>query len=51
MPILRVALRSVRGPEWRAGLAGIVRLAERQPALGEVIYASVPELKLLAPAS
>jgi len=51
LPILRVALRSVRGPEWRAGLAGIVRLAERQPALADDIRASVPELNLLAPAS
>ena len=26
LPILSVALRSVRGPEWRAGLAGVVQV-------------------------
>src|SRR5262249_4541378 len=26
LPILSVALRSLRGPEWRAGLAGVVQL-------------------------
>ena len=28
LPLLAVALRSVRGPEWRAGLAAVVRLAD-----------------------
>src|SRR5262249_16622509 len=28
LPIVAVALRSLRGPEWRAGLAAVVQLAE-----------------------
>src|SRR5207253_7084321 len=28
LPILAVALRSIRGPEWRAGLAAVVQLVE-----------------------
>lgn len=46
LPVLAVALRSVRGPEWRAGLAGLVRLLERQPAIREAAETLFPELKL-----
>jgi hypothetical protein len=46
LPILAVALRSVRGPEWRAGLAGIVTLAERHPELEPQVRAAFPELRL-----
>jgi hypothetical protein len=42
LPILAVALRSVRGPEFRAGLAAVVRLAGRD----ESIVAAFPELTL-----
>jgi hypothetical protein len=45
LPILAVALRSVRGPEWRAGLAGVVGLAQRRPDLASTIIQSFPELK------
>ena len=47
LPILSVALRSVRGPEWRAGLAGVVQLAERGPELAGAVRQAFPELKLL----
>lgn len=46
LPILSVALRSVRGPEWRAGLAGVVQLAERSPELAGAVRQAFPELKL-----
>ncbi len=46
LPILSVALRSVRGPEWRAGLAGVVQLADRVPELTAAVCAAFPELKL-----
>jgi hypothetical protein len=45
LPILGVALRSVRGPEWRAGLAGVVQLVERCPELEPVVRGAFPELK------
>jgi hypothetical protein len=45
-PILSVALRSVRGPEWRAGLAGVVQLVERHPELEPTVQGIFPELKL-----
>jgi hypothetical protein len=47
LPILSVALRSVRGPEWRAGLAGIVGLVQRRPDLEGVVRQSFPDLKWL----
>jgi hypothetical protein len=46
LPILSVALRSVRGPEWRAGLAGVVRLAERSPELAALVRGAFPELQM-----
>jgi len=46
LPILRVALRSVRGPEWRAGLSGIVQLCERRPELENLLRDALPELQL-----
>jgi hypothetical protein len=45
LPILSVALRSVRGPEWRAGLAGVVGLVQRRPDLETVVRQAFPELK------
>lgn len=47
LPILKVALRSVRGPEWRAGLTGVVQLVERQPQLEKFLQESFPELQLV----
>jgi hypothetical protein len=47
LPILSVALRSVRGPEWRTGLAGVVQLVERNPALAGPVRMAFPELKMV----
>ncbi len=46
LPILSVALRSVRGPEWRAGLTGVVQLVQRQPELEKTVREVFPELAL-----
>ena len=46
LPILRMALRSVRGPESRAGLAGVVQLVERRPELEVQVRAVFPELQI-----
>jgi hypothetical protein len=46
LPILAVALRSVRGPEWRTGLVGVVRLVSQEPRLADVVKKSFPELTL-----
>ena len=46
MPILSVALRSLRGPEWRAGLAGVVQVIAIQPALEPAVRECFPELKV-----
>jgi hypothetical protein len=46
LPIVSVALRSVRGPEFRAGLAGVVQLVDHQPDLGPAVTAAFPELRL-----
>jgi hypothetical protein len=46
LPILSVALRSLRGPEWRAGLAGVVQVLERRPELGADVQAVFPELRI-----
>jgi hypothetical protein len=46
LPILSVALRSLRGPEWRAGLTGVVQVIERQPELETEVRALFPELRI-----
>jgi hypothetical protein len=46
LPVLAVAVRSLRGPEFRSGLAGVVRLAEAKPELASAIRARFPELEL-----
>jgi hypothetical protein len=46
LPILSVALRSVRGPEWRSGLAGVVQLVQRRPDLEPRVRQVFPELQL-----
>jgi hypothetical protein len=45
LPVLAVAVRSVRGPEARAGLAAVVTLLEAQPQLADAIHRFLPELK------
>jgi hypothetical protein len=46
LPILSVALRSIRGPEFRAGLAGVVQLLEVAPALRAEVREVFPELEV-----
>lgn len=44
LPVLAVAVRSVRGPEMRAGLAAVAGLLERRPELTEPMRRHLPEL-------
>lgn len=44
LPIVAVALRSVRGPEFRAGLAGVANFVERNPTRKPLVEAVFPEL-------
>jgi hypothetical protein len=45
LPLLGVALRSARGPEWRDGLAAVVRLVERRADAAPLVRAAFPELQ------
>jgi hypothetical protein len=45
LPVLAVAVRSVRGPEMRAGLAAVVTLAEGRPELAQAVRRHLPEIK------
>lgn len=47
-PLLAVAVRSIRGPEHRAGLAAVVELLERRPELLPLIRGLLPELNVVA---
>lgn len=44
LPIVAVALRSVRGPEFRAGLSGIAAFVDQHPNRREMVQAVFPEL-------
>jgi hypothetical protein len=44
LPLLAVAVRSLRGPEFRAGLTGVVALLERNPDLRPAVAKQFPEL-------
>jgi hypothetical protein len=46
LPILAAAVRSVRGPEFRAGLSGLIQLIEHRPELEPKIQSEFPELEL-----
>jgi hypothetical protein len=46
LPVLAVAVRSVRGSESRAGLAALIAAVEAKPEIGESIKKIVPELIL-----
>jgi hypothetical protein len=46
LPVLAVAIRSVRGPEARHGVAAVVAAVEREPALAADVARYLPELKL-----
>ena len=45
LPLLGVALRSVRGPERRAGLVAVVRLVEGRAEVEPLVRSSFPELQ------
>lgn len=51
LPVLAVAVRSVRGPESRAGLASVVGLVEQLPQLSETVRRILPELRILEAAA
>lgn len=44
LPVLIVAVRSIRGPEMRAGLAALMQVLERCPELQAIVAAQLPEL-------
>jgi len=46
LPVLAVAVRSVRRPEARAGLAAVVGVLESRPELGDLVKRHLPELVL-----
>ena len=45
LPVIAVAVRSVRGPEARAGLAAVVGILEALPQLTESVRRLLPEMK------
>lgn len=45
LPVLAVAVRSVRGPEARAGLAAVVGALEARPELADMVRQHLPELR------
>jgi hypothetical protein len=45
LPLLSVALRSVRGPERRAGLVAVVRLVEKRAEVEPLVRSTFPELQ------
>jgi len=45
LPLLAVALRSTRGPEWRAGLAALVQLVEKNHEAASLVRGAFPELQ------
>jgi hypothetical protein len=47
LPLLGIALRSLRQPEKRAALAALVRAAEARPSLKAEIMKKLPELRIL----
>jgi hypothetical protein len=46
VPLLAVAIRSIRAPEFRAGLAALVRAATRRPDIGDAMSRVLPEVRL-----
>jgi hypothetical protein len=44
LPVLAVAIRSVRGPEMRAGLAAVMSLVAQRPELSGAVREKLPEL-------
>jgi hypothetical protein len=48
LPLVAVAIRSVRPPEARTGLAAVVTAVDREPSLRPLVERLLPELKLPA---
>jgi hypothetical protein len=46
LTLLSVALRSLRGPEFRAGLVGVVNAVRRHPDIAPLVAKMFPELQL-----
>ncbi len=46
LPLLAVALRSVRSVEFRSGLAGVVQLVQRRPEMSGLVAEKFPELEI-----
>jgi hypothetical protein len=46
LPVLAVAVRSVRFPEARHGLAAVVRAVDAHPELADAVKRHFPELEL-----
>jgi hypothetical protein len=46
LPLLAVAARSIRAPEFRSGLAAVVRAATNRPELADQVSRHFPELNL-----
>jgi hypothetical protein len=46
LPVLAIAIRSVRPPEARHGLAAIVTAVDRLPNLADEVKRELPELEL-----
>ena len=46
LPLLAIALRSVRAPERRTALAAVARAAHREPSLRAAVARALPELQL-----
>jgi hypothetical protein len=45
IPVLAVAVRSIRGPEARAGLAAVMRIVIRRPEIASQVQRDIPELQ------
>ena len=45
LPVLAIAMRSVRAPEARGGLAAVVGVVERRPELQKLVEKCFPELE------
>jgi hypothetical protein len=45
LPVLTVAVRSVRGPEMRAGLSAVMTIVTARPELADAVRARLPELQ------
>jgi hypothetical protein len=47
IPVMAVAIRSVRPPEVRAGLSSILTAVAKRPELEAMLAKQIPELRLM----